>query len=103
LPKAAYTGGKEGQRERHEQSGYGNWRQRVITNIDDVIAASKPKESGVPKPGAGGMPGGADMGTCMKLEILSIPLSIFLYEPKFACKKSPDESFVMKGIDLPLA
>jgi hypothetical protein len=75
----------------------------VITNIDDVIAASKPKESGVPKPGAGGMPGGADMGTCMKLEILSIPLSIFLYEPNFACKKSPDESFVMKGIDLPLA
>jgi hypothetical protein len=43
LPKAAYTGG------------------RVITNIDDVIAASKPKESGVPKPGAGGMPCGADM------------------------------------------
>ena len=61
MPKAAYTGGKEGQRERHEQSGYGNWRQRVITNIDDLIAASKPKESGVPKPGAGGMPGGADM------------------------------------------
>jgi chaperonin GroEL (HSP60 family) len=76
---------------------------RVITNIDDVIAASKPKESGVPKPGAGGMPCGADMGTCMKLEILSIPLSIFLYEPNFACKKSHDESFVMKGIDLPLA
>jgi hypothetical protein len=34
---------------------------RVITNIDDVMAASKPKESGMPKPGAGGMPGGADM------------------------------------------
>jgi hypothetical protein len=33
----------------------------VITNIDDVMAASKPKESGVPKPVAGGMLGGADM------------------------------------------
>jgi hypothetical protein len=54
-------------------------------------------------PGAGGMPGGADMGTCMKLEILSIPLSIFLYKPNFARKNPPDESFLMKGIDLPLA
>ena len=60
----------------------------MILRIDDVIAA-KPKESRMPKPGAGGMTGGADMRTCMKLEILSIPLSIFLYGPNFACKKSP--------------
>jgi hypothetical protein len=31
----------------------------VITNIDDAMATSKPKESGVPKPGAEGMPRGA--------------------------------------------
>jgi hypothetical protein len=61
----------------------------VITNIDDAMAASKPKESGVPKPGAGGMLGGASRKcVCMKLEILSIPLSIFLYEPNFA-RKNP--------------
>jgi chaperonin GroEL (HSP60 family) len=33
----------------------------MILRIDDVIAASKPKQSGMPKPRAGGMPGGADM------------------------------------------
>jgi archaeal chaperonin len=34
----------------------------MILRIDDVIAASKPKESGMPKPGAGGgMPGSSDM------------------------------------------
>jgi hypothetical protein len=34
---------------------------RVITNIDDVMATSKPEESGVPKPGAEGMLTGTDM------------------------------------------
>lgn len=34
----------------------------MITNIDDIMAASKPEESGVPKPGAEGMLTGADMG-----------------------------------------
>lgn len=34
---------------------------RVITNIDDVTAASKSEESGVAKPGAEGMLTSADM------------------------------------------
>jgi hypothetical protein len=61
----------------------------MILRIDNVIAASKPKESGMPKPGAGGVCQAALMWTCMKLEILSIPLSIFLYGPNLARKNPP--------------
>jgi chaperonin GroEL (HSP60 family) len=61
---------------------------RVITNIDDVMAASKPEESGVPKPGAEGMLTGADMHMYEVGNSFYSPLD-FSCEPNFARKNPP--------------
>jgi chaperonin GroEL (HSP60 family) len=61
---------------------------RVITNIDDVMAASKPEESGVPKPGAEGMLTGADMHMYEVGNSFYSPFD-FSCEPNFAQKNPP--------------
>jgi hypothetical protein len=74
----------------------------MVLRIDNVIAASKPKESGMAKPGAGGMPGGADMDMYEVGNSFYSPFYFSLWT-ELCSKKSTDESFVMKGVDLPLA
>jgi chaperonin GroEL (HSP60 family) len=61
---------------------------RLITNIDDVMAASKPEESGVPKPGAEGMLTGADMHMYEVGNSFYSPFD-FSCGPNFARKNPP--------------